>query len=163
MSVIAGIMISIGCVCYLTIGGVAGAVLFSVGLMSVVLYKMPLFTGRAGWLAENKITPIELCKIWIGNLCGTYLLGLIVSISPLSATLRQSAQKIMESREAIGPLYSLLLAIPCGLLMYLAVSAPDNPMKLLFVGLCVAGFILGGFYHCVADMFYTWIGSVNWA
>ena len=38
MSILAGIMISIGCVLYLTIGGLPGAVMFSLGLMSVILF-----------------------------------------------------------------------------------------------------------------------------
>ena len=38
--------------------------------------------------------------------------------------------------------------------MYMAVNAPDNPMRLAYVSMCVMAFIMGGFYHCVADMFY---------
>ena len=36
--ILAGIMIGIGCLLYLQVGGVAGACLFSVGLMSVCLF-----------------------------------------------------------------------------------------------------------------------------
>ena len=44
--------------------------------------------------------------------------------------------------------------------MYCAVSAHNN-MRLAYIMLCVAAFILGGFYHCVADMFYTVMGAVS--
>ena len=48
MSILAGMVIALGCILYLNIGGTLGAFCFSVGLMSVVLYKFKLFTGKAG-------------------------------------------------------------------------------------------------------------------
>ena len=45
MAILAGMMIAIGCVCYILVGGVAGAALFSIGLMTVCLFELPLFTG----------------------------------------------------------------------------------------------------------------------
>lgn len=48
------------------------------------------------------------------------------------------------------------------MLMYMAVSVPANPMRLFYVSMCVVAFICGGFYHCVADMFYTIAGATNW-
>lgn len=36
MSILAGMMIALGCVLYVKIGGVVGAFLFSIGLLSVV-------------------------------------------------------------------------------------------------------------------------------
>lgn len=53
-----------------------------------------------------------------------------------------------------------MLAIPCGILMYCATAAKEKDT--LFTMLCVAAFILGGFYHCVADMFYTVVGASTW-
>lgn len=67
----------------------------------------------------------------------------------------------MESRESAGFLASFFLAIPCGLLMYCAVTAKDN-LRLFYIIMCVSAFILGGFYHCIADMFYTFIGAISW-
>lgn len=45
--------------------------------------------------------------------------------------------------------------------MYMAVSAKGY-FKPLYVSMCVMAFICGGFYHCVADMFYTMGGAVTW-
>lgn len=162
MSIAAGIMISIGCICYLLIGGISGAVLFSVGLMSVVLYGMKLFTGQAGKLVPGKIRVRDLIGIWFGNLIGVCGMAFSVMMSPAADRITEGCAQIMQAREAAGFVPSLILAIPCGLLMYLAVTAPDNPMKLMYIAFCVAAFILGGFYHCVADMFYTVLGARNW-
>ena len=46
-SILAGIMISLGCYINLRIGGVVGAIMFSLGLMSVILFGYNLFTGKA--------------------------------------------------------------------------------------------------------------------
>ena len=46
-------MISLGCTVYLKIGGIVGAILFSIGLLGVVTYQLNLFTGKAGFLELN--------------------------------------------------------------------------------------------------------------
>ena len=161
MSILAGVMIGLGCILYLQIGGLAGACMFSIGLMSVILFKFKLFTGKAGLLTTCAITPLELIKIWFGNLLGICLLCLIISVSPFNDIIAGKCMIIMEAREAAGFIPSLLLAIPCGMLMYMAGSVPENPLQLLYVGMCVAAFIMGGFYHCVADMFYTIQGALT--
>lgn len=38
MSILAGIMISIACVVYLSVGGVIGALLFATGLLGILFY-----------------------------------------------------------------------------------------------------------------------------
>lgn len=56
MSILAGIMISIACAVYLSVGGVAGALLFATGLLGILFYQMKLFTGKAGLLVDGGIT-----------------------------------------------------------------------------------------------------------
>lgn len=55
MSFLAGMMIALGCILYINIGGVVGAFCFAIGLMSVVMYKMKLFTGKAGLFIKKEI------------------------------------------------------------------------------------------------------------
>lgn len=43
--ILAGMMIAMGCVCNAIIGGVAGAVLFAVGLLTICIFELKLFTG----------------------------------------------------------------------------------------------------------------------
>lgn len=59
MSILAGIMISIACVVYLS----AGALLFATGLLGILFYQMKLFTGKA----DGGITLAD----WLGNFIGT--------------------------------------------------------------------------------------------
>lgn len=44
--------------------------------------------------------------------------------------------------------------------MYAATALKEK--NIIYTMLCVAAFILGGFYHCVADMFYTVCGASTW-
>lgn len=158
MSILAGLMIGIGCILYLTIGGIPGAIAFSLGLMTVCLYKLKLFTGQAYKISIGEIKVKEIAKIWLGNFIGTALAATFAMALPNRAELIAAATKIMEAREQAS-LLSLILAIPCGMLMTFAVRQPH--LNLLYIIFCVAGFILGGFYHCVADMFYTILGAHN--
>lgn len=160
MSILAGMMIALGCILYLSIGGVTGAVMFSVGLMTVCLFQLKLFTGQAGKLSTGKIGWIDLTTIWAENAFGCFIIALIALALPNIESLREQAILIMQARERVGYFRSLILAIPCGMLMTFAVSAA-NEMKLVYIAFCVAAFIFGGFYHCVADMFYTMIGATN--
>lgn len=159
MSILAGIVISIGCICYLQVGGVVGSLLFSVGLMSVILYQFKLFTGQAGKLATRQIKVINLIGIWFGNAAG----ALLMAAACLSRqNLIDSAAAIVAARTAIGPFWMIILSIPCGMLMFMAVNVKNDSLRLFYAMLCVAAFINGGFYHCVADMFYTFLaGTLN--
>lgn len=88
-------------------------------------------------------------------------MSFIIAVSPYRESLQDGCIAIMQQREAAGFFASFLLAIPCGMLMYMAVSA-KGLLKPLYISMCVMAFICGGFYHCVADMFYTLGGALTW-
>ena len=165
MDILAGIMISIGCLLYLQIGGVAGACLFAVGLGSICFFKMKLFTGQAGKLITKEIGAWELGQVWFGNLLGVIIMIGITLLHPNYAAINAGAEAILNSRITadIDLMFgqSFFLAIPCGILMYCAVSAQDT-LQLVYIVMCVAAFILCGFYHCVADMYYTFLAAKQW-
>lgn len=54
-SILAGCCIGIGGTVFLKVGGVEGAVLFSIGLIAVVSYKLKLYTGAAGFVTKSNI------------------------------------------------------------------------------------------------------------
>lgn len=132
-----------------TYGSLVGAVLFSLGLMAVVGYKLKLYTGTAGFINKNEVG--ELFLILIGNIIGCFCVGLVARISPMD--IPGAAQNILELRLKTGALRCGLLGIPCGLLMTTAVrfAREKHYLPLLFA---VPLFIVCGFTHCVADAFY---------
>ena len=130
-------------------GSLLGAVLFSLGLMAVVGYKLKLYTGTAGFINKNEVG--QLFLILLGNIIGCLCLGLLSRVSPMD--IQSAAQKVLELRLKTGALRCGLLGIPCGLLMTTAVTfaRKGNMLPLLFA---VPLFIVCGFTHCVADAFY---------
>ena len=162
LSIIAGVMIGIGCIIFLSIGGTAGALLFSMGLLTILVLKMELFTGKAGLLATNEIKPGKLLEIWVGNFLGTFCLALGLIGTPKGIELANKASEIVAIRLANGPFTNFIYGIICGMLMYMAVKTwqmtSGNPF---YAMLPVAIFILSGFNHCVADMFYLHIGCMS--
>ena len=130
-------------------GSLAGAVLFSLGLLAVVGYKLKLYTGTAGFIKKNEIGTLFL--ILLGNILGCLMLGLLARVSPMD--IQGAAQKVLELRLNTGALNCGLLGIGCGLLMTTAVTfaRQKHYLPLLFA---VPLFIICGFTHCVADAFY---------
>lgn len=148
-SILAGICIGIAGFGYLALGGVVGAVMFAFGLITVVCYKLKLYTGTAGFIEKGQVGMLLL--VLLGNIIGCLMVALLARVSPME--LQASAQKILEGRLGIGPIRAGLLAIGCGFLMTTAVTfARRNQwLPLLFA---VPMFILCGFPHCIADAFY---------
>lgn len=159
LSLLAGIMISLGCMVYLTIGQPIGPFLFAFGLMSVLALNLELFTGKAGLLATQQITPYKLLEIWCGNFCGAIMTAITILFTPTGIKLTTAAQPIIETRIGNGLITNLIYGIFCGMLMYLAVSTYQKmKSQPIYAIMPVALFIFCGFNHCVADMFYITVG-----
>lgn len=146
----------------LTLGGIPGALFFSLGLLTIVTFKYELFTGKAGLLTTGEIKPWKLCKIWLGNFIGAAACALMISEIPSAETLITKATAIVMLRSGQPAVVNLLLGIYCGMLMYIAVTGFKRSQNYLFIIMPVAFFILCGFNHCVADMFYTSLGATEW-
>lgn len=130
-------------------GSLVGAVLFSFGLLTVVGYKLKLYTGTAGFILKNEAGSLFL--ILLGNIIGCFLVSMLARITPLA--LQEAAQNILELRLRTGALRCGLLGIGCGFIMTTAVhfARQKQYLPLLFG---VPLFIVCGFTHCVADAFY---------
>ena len=153
----AGITIGIGGAVYLTLENkVIGAVLFGVGLYTIVLNGLFLYTGKVGYLIsakDKKAYILQLIFTWLGNLAGTALAAAAISATRIR-NLGRTAEVICKTKLADTPHSILILAVFCGILMYAAVDGfreKSNPLILFF---CVTVFILCGFEHCIANMFY---------
>ena len=158
-AILAGFMISIGAALYLTIGGIFGALMFSIGLMTILYFKMSLFTGKAGLLATREIKSRQLSLIYLGNLIGCICGVALLMCAGLGSTLGAPAAAILLTR--INNLWfeNLALGVICGVLMYIAVKQyPTAPYVTI---MSVAAFILLGANHCIADMVYTIIAATG--
>lgn len=147
---LAGMCISIGCVVFLQVGSVAGAVLFAFGLLTCVHFRLPLYTGTAGFVANRR----ELARLWLilaGNIAGCLLTALALAYS--LDGLAEKAAAVTAKRMAYSPLQSVILGAFCGFIMTVAVKfAREKSFLPLLFGVPV--FILCGFLHSIADAFY---------
>lgn len=162
-AILAGIMISFGGGVYLACVAAdkawLGAILFSLGLTVILIQGFLLFTGKTAYLLENKPSYIPyLLTIWVGNILGCMLSGLLVSLGKPS--LAETAVTLCEAKLNQTPWQTIILGALCGILVYIAVdyfkSDEDKKAfpKYLLVFTCVPAFILCGFEHSIADMFY---------
>lgn len=148
-------MIAIAAICNLTLGGIAGAVCFAVGLCAICQYKFQLFTGWCGkfWSYKNKRRfTKKMAVMWLLNYLGAWGLAKLVSLTPVGLNIQYAATLVIAKYVDYDWWQLLLLSIPCGLLVYLGVTSAQEHRPLLV--LCVIAFVIGGFPHCIATMAY---------
>lgn len=165
-SVLAGIMIGIGGTIYLSIDNkIVGASLFGIGLFMIVIYGFNLYTGKIGYLVDNfNFKYIKMLVITlIGNFIGTFFVGYILKFTRIYSLIHDKAKLLVNVKLDDSLISILILAFFCGILMYLAVNTyKENKdiSKYLGVFLGVIVFILCGFEHCIANMYYFSVANI---
>ncbi len=139
---------------------ILAAFLFSIGLLLICAFEFNLYTGKIGFVLDNKSSYIiDLCEMFLGNFIGAILMGFLVrGCSSQYATAINNLKAICEVKYA-HPWYTfLLLAFGCGMLVYLAVrifkSEQHALIRTLGLVLCVTVFVSVGFIHVIAEVFY---------
>ncbi|SES95924.1 formate/nitrite transporter [Pseudobutyrivibrio sp. C4] len=153
---------------------VAGAI-FPVGLMLITFIGGELFTGncltsmgamdhRFSW---GKVVR-DLCIIWLSNLVGALI---IVALTYFSGNLDYSAGllgaysiKVALGKATITPIKGIASGILCNILVCAAIlmgaASKDISGKVWAIFFPIMAFVVGGFEHCVANMFYIPMGML---
>ncbi len=158
-SFMTGIAIGIGATAFLSCESkTAGAFLFGTGLFIILNFGFYLYTGKVGYIVEKKPSYIaEVALIWLGNFAGTFVFAALI-LCTRSAAIAQKAAAMCAVKTSDTLLSLLVLSFFCGILMFIAADGfkeIENPVgKMLAVFLPVMAFILSGFEHSIADMFY---------
>ena len=164
-SILAGIMIGIGGTIYLSLDNkIVGSILFAIGLFIIVVYSFNLYTGKIGYLINNfnKKYIRELIITLIGNFIGTLFVGFILKYTRIYTMISEKAKTLADIKLNDTLISILILSLFCGILMYLAVNTykeVKDTGKYLAVFLGVIVFILCGFEHCIANMYYFSVSS----
>ncbi len=159
-------MIAIGGTVFLSIENkVIGASLFSIGLFGVLIYNLNLYTGKIGYLITNFNLKYvkELAITIIGNFIGACSVGFILRYTRIYDNIYSKALILANTKLNDNLLSIFILSIFCGLLMYFAVNGFKKQTdfgKYLVVYLGVAVFILCGFEHCIANMYYFSVADI---
>ncbi len=143
----ASLLIGLGDFALLKLGEPIGPVLFSLGLLGVCMMKLNLFTGKCGFLIEDKISILELIIILIINLLFGYAIGVIFTATD-SSLMPVASSKVASWGISWG---YFLKSCLCGAIMYIAVELYRRGTKLgILIG--VPLFIFCGFQHSIANV-----------
>ena len=148
-AILAGMMIGIGGCVYLGCEVKwVGAILFAVGLFTIFSFRLDLYTGKVGYVFDNDRSYISyLVVVIIGNFIGCLILGLMMPLDSASVL----AQGKLDNYDFLRVLFKGVL---CGMLMFIAADCYKNTKSFIATFVCVPVFILAGFEHSIADMFY---------
>lgn len=146
-SIGASVLISLGNYALLKLGNPMGPVIFAFGLLGVCYMGQNLFTGKCGFLFQDKIKIVDLIIILIVNLLAGYLLGLL--FSSLDPVVFSNAIDKVKSWNIDFPFF--MKSVLCGVIMYIAVYMYKKGTSL---GICygIPLFIFCGFQHCIANI-----------
>lgn len=150
-SILAGVFISVGAVCYLNNPNIIGAILFSIGIMAVIALDCPLYTGKIGFI--NKDNNGALCIILICNLIGSFGSGVIYGLCA-SDDMYTIANNIIVHKLYQPYLTQFIMGIGCGICIYLCVLFAKKFSNPVLIALPIVVFITSGYNHCIADTFY---------
>jgi formate/nitrite transporter FocA (FNT family) len=157
---LAGIMISIAGIVFLSTDKILGSFLFSIGLLTILFFNLDLYTGKIGYITENE-NYLELLIIWVGNFIGCIITALCYRNTCKVKTI--NIETIVELKLNYSIFEILFFSFLCGILIFIAVDiykkSNEAIMKIVTVVLCIAVFILIGAEHCVADMFYICLAN----
>ncbi len=160
-AILAGFMIGMGGTIFLSLDNKAlGACMFGVGLFTVVVFRLQLYTGKIGYVPfEKKEYALELLLTWAGNFCGTLLIAKCVQNTRIFTETMLHKVTVMAQTKLQDNLFSIfILSIFCGILMFIAVDTfreqQGSTIKVIAVFVPVMVFILSGFEHVVANMYY---------
>lgn len=158
-AIVAGVCISMGGIIYLTLDNhIAGSFLFSIGLFTIYTFGFNLYTGKVCSIVYEKPSYLlNVLIVYIGNLAGTVGSGFIFHHTKL-AKLTGHASEIVDLKLTDTIFSTFVMAFMCGVMMCIAVigfqTIKDSVGKHLALTLPIMVFILSGFEHSIADMFY---------
>lgn len=194
---IGGAMISLGYLAYIrvvasiaetlpSIASLAGAAVFPIGLIVILLAGGELITGNMMAVSisyfAKKITLKELLNNWavitfaniLGALFVAYFFGHVVGLTGTGIYLEETV-KVAGAKISATPLQAFISGIGCnwfvGLAVWLNYGAKSASDKILSIWFPVMTFVAIGFQHSVANLFvipaaifeghYTWVDLLS--
>lgn len=148
-------------------------IVFSVGLLLVVIGGAELFTGNnmivMAW-ASGKVKTRELLSNWViafvGNCAGAVataaLMFYTTQYSFGGGSVGLVALATASAKTSLAPLPAITLGIMCNALVCLAVwmsySARTNVDRVFTIVPPIAAFVAAGFEHCIANAYFIPLG-----
>ncbi len=152
-----------------------GGIVFSVGLIMVVVAGAELFTGNnlivMAW-ANRKVSTARLLRNWVivylGNFIGSVATAVLVFLGGQymfgNGAVGLQALNTAAAKSSLGFVQALALGIICNALVCMAVwlcySARSTTDKILSIIFPITAFVAGGFEHSIANMYFIPMGML---
>ena len=153
-SIAAGVMIALAGYVYLNCENkYVGALLFSIGLITICYYSLNLYTSIVGYICnQSNLTKFlgRLLVAIIGNAIGCF----IVAGMPISDVAINSLQIINNKTDVFSAFTNSFL---CGMMIFIAVDIYKTKHSIIGILFCIPCFILSGMEHSVANMYYFFL------
>lgn len=168
LAVLGGGAIAIGGAVFLALDNkVLGAVFFCVGLFMVCTLGLNLYTGKVCYCPGKPASYLAFVGlVWVGNLVGAQLVALGLQATRVGTAMVAKASALAAVKTGDSLISLFVLGIFCNIMIYIGVESylrnPHEVGKYLGLMLGVIVFILAGFEHCVADMFYFAMAGWSW-
>lgn len=145
------------------------ALIFPIGLLMVIMAGAELFTGNSLIIIsvlDKKASIKGLIKNWIivyiGNLAGSIFIAMLLTYSDMysmfGGELAESVVATAQTKVGLSFQEAFLRGILCNILVCIAVwvsfSAEDVAGKIIGLFLPITLFVISGYEHCVANMYF---------
>lgn len=168
------------------VGRLLAGVVFSLGLILVIVGGAELFTGDSLMIvacASRRITIRSLLRAWslvyLGNIVGAMGTAALVFLSGQyefnAGAVGKTALAIASAKAALPTLQVFFLAVLCNVLVCLAVwmsfGARSTVDKVVVIVPPIAAFVAAGFEHSIANLYFlpyalaikAWAGPEFWS
>jgi formate/nitrite transporter len=179
LGVLAGAFIGLGAMFYTLVkcdptlgfaaGSVLGGLVFSMGLVLVVVAGAELFTGNnllaMAW-ADGKITTTEVLRNWVlvclANGLGAVGLALLVFASGHmdlnGGAVGHQVIKIAQAKQSLPWEQAFFRGVLCNVLVcmavWMAMAGRSVTDKILAIVMPISAFVAAGFEHSIANMYF---------
>lgn len=149
--------------------------IFPVGLMMIVFVGGELFTGDCLMIAgvcDKRFKVIDMIKtlviVFFSNMAGAVIIAALVYFSGLldytDGALGAFTIKVAYGKTTIAPFRAVCSGILCNIFVCIAVlmatAAKEIAGKVWAIFFPIWAFVIGGWEHCVANMFYIPAGII---
>lgn len=176
LSILAGLMISIGAMAYLLITSfdsnsiwlrIAGGFAFTIGLLFIILLEFKLFTGlNCDLIKMNYKDWYKLILSFLGNCVGCWLGSLLIFKTPVGEGIMTRAIELETSKLSMDWWVVLLSGIMCGIFITMAVlgnrACKGNKTAGMFAIIFpIFTFVILGVEHSVANQVYFALATLG--
>lgn len=150
-----------------------GGLVFPIGLMLIILIGGELFTSNCllvMGVLDKRYSSLKMVKnlflVFFSNLAGAVLIALLITYSGQfnfsDNALGAYVIKVAVTKSGIDPINAFISAILCNIIVctavFMAAGAKDMAGKILGIFFPIFVFVICGFEHCVANMYYISAG-----